>query len=145
MTGNASTHAVGTEASGRSEPKSPTPMGGASVSEVLAAAADLLEKPGAWTQGAMARVGLISVGPLDTRQGQPTCRCAEAAIIWTHYHRTLKQGWPGLGRCLDALRSIIGTRFVTAWNDAPERTQAEVVDALRQAARQASIPTAEGV
>ena len=36
MTGNASTRAVGTEASGRSEPKSPTPMGGASVSEVLA-------------------------------------------------------------------------------------------------------------
>ena len=36
MTGNASTRSVGTEASGRSEPKSPTPMGGASVSEVLA-------------------------------------------------------------------------------------------------------------
>ena len=36
MTGKASTRAVGTEASGRSEPKSPTPMGGASVSEVLA-------------------------------------------------------------------------------------------------------------
>ena len=36
MTGNASTRAVGTEAAGRSEPKSPTPMGGASVSEVLA-------------------------------------------------------------------------------------------------------------
>ena len=31
MTGNASTRAVGTEAAGRSEPKSPTPMGGASV------------------------------------------------------------------------------------------------------------------
>lgn len=37
MTGNPSTRSVGTEASGRSEPKSPTPMGGASVSEVLAA------------------------------------------------------------------------------------------------------------
>lgn len=34
MTGNASTHAVGMSAA--NEPKSPTPMGGASVSEVLA-------------------------------------------------------------------------------------------------------------
>ena len=44
MTGNASTRSVGTEASGRSEPKSPTPMGGASVSEVLAAAVPVAAK-----------------------------------------------------------------------------------------------------
>lgn len=39
MTGNISTRSVGTEAAGRSEPKSLTPMGGASVSEALAAEA----------------------------------------------------------------------------------------------------------
>ena len=54
MTGNASTHAVGTEAAGRSEPRSPTPMGGASVSEVLAAdfrpAAGHCDDPKAWAE-----------------------------------------------------------------------------------------------
>ena len=137
MTGNASTRAVGTEAAGRSEPKSPTPMGGASVSEVLAAAADLLEKPGAWTQGWYARDergGICSAGASDA-----ICFCAVGAIS------KVSGGLPPV-QALDLMRSAAGcTDNIGDWNDAPERTQAEVVTALRQAARQASNPTAEGV
>lgn len=125
MTGNASTRAVGMSAA--NEPKTSTPMGGASVSEVLAAAADLLEKPGAWTQGAWIN---------------GDCMCAEAAI-------GMAAGityFPNVSVCEPALAfaGFVGD-FIPVWNDAPGRTQAEVVDALRQAARQASNPTAEGV
>jgi hypothetical protein len=126
MTGNTSTRAVGTEASGRSEPKSPTPMGGASVSEVLAAAADLLEKPGAWTQGIW----------VDHKG----CLCIEGAIATVvGIHPSDVYSHPASIELEARIGSLVD------WNDAPGRTQAEVVTALRQAARQASNPTAEGV
>ena len=37
-----------------------------------------------------------------------------------------------------ALRNVTGRYLLTAWNDAPRRTQAEVVAALRAAAEQAA-------
>lgn len=125
-----------------------TPMGGASVSEVLAAAADLLEKPGAWTQfdnpdeypdGETARDASGNSVPGD----DPTavCFCVFGAI-----ERICPS--PLVGREADRLLAAslgMSTGAIVDWNDAPERTQAEVVTALRQAARQASNPTAEGV
>lgn len=135
MTGNASTRAVGMSAA--NEPKSPTPMGGASVSEVLGAAADLLEKPGAWTQGGWARDGLGD--RVVSTSSAATCWCAMGAMIRVAF----ATGRDADG-AVDRLAKLVGAN-IGKWNDHPARTQAEVVDTLRQAARQASNPTAEGV
>lgn len=119
-----------------------TPMGGASVSEVLAAAADLLEKPGAWTQGVFARRE-------NGRNAGPTyddavCFCAVGAVMRVVGGSRSPAYYDAFNR-LNAMARRKHFMHVAMWNDAPERTQAEVVTALRQAARQASNPTAEGV
>lgn len=95
----------------------------ATVPEILRAAADLIEPEGAWTQG---RLNIF-------RNGQPVCWCAMGAII----HAS-----GGCGR--DAVSLIEADlprspsteplRPIAKWNDAPERTQAEVVAKLREAA-----------
>ncbi|WP_278070501.1 DUF6197 family protein [Brevundimonas sanguinis] len=101
-----------------------------SPAEVLKAAADLLEKPGAWTQGAYARDSSgKSVGP-DSQLAE--CFCALGAIRRSgNYADDVNPAAMALGRS-------IGFR-VGDWNDALKRTQSEVVAALREAARQASI------
>lgn len=143
MTGNASTRSVGMSAA--NEPKSPTPMGGASVSEVLAAAADLLEKLGAWTQFDFAH---DAVGrAVDYTSSDAVCWCARGAIgvIGRENddadYRAVHRLWTAAAKQMgfDQIEDI------ETWNDAPGRTQTEVVNTLRQAARQASNPTAEGV
>ena len=134
MTGNASTRAVGMSAA--NEPKSPTPMGGASVSEVLVAAADLIAVPDAWTQESYA---LDHEGePVDAKSEFAVCFCALGAIRHAGgYEDDVNPAAQALGNLVGAL--------VCDWNDELGRTQDEVVTALRQAARQASNPTAEGV
>lgn len=112
-------------------------------SEVLSKAADLIEPEGAWTQGAQAR----------NKRGQrvadsaknAVCFCASGAI----WRAARKAGVAGLsssgGSIINdahvALSTVINGRSLSAripdWNDAPERTQAEVVAALRQAAAKA--------
>lgn len=97
-------------------------------SEVLAKAADLIEPEGAWTQGKFAREasGLAQ----DPKSPKAICWCARGAII--------RSG--GLESApLRYLRSVVPScdrsgEPVAVWNDAPERTQAEVVKALRDAA-----------
>jgi len=102
------------------------------VSQVLSEAADLLEKPGAWTQGEYARG---KSGRPVKRRYAAVCFCALGAIDAAH-------GETDIGNEVD----VEAARFVTSvavpervgnlalWNDAPERTQAEVVDAFRRAA-----------
>ena len=83
------------------------------VAEVLNAAADLIEKRG-WCQH-------LAFDP-DGRH------CALGAI-WA-------QRCPGpLEReAVAAVRRATGSPFVGEWNDAPQRTKEEVVEALRKAA-----------
>jgi len=93
------------------------------ASEVLAAAANLIEPPGAWTWCTFARdAHREPVAPSDQ---QATCWCAVGAI---------RRIVPKKGAWLQAvnyLDKVVGT--IVKFNDAPDRTQAEVVAALREA------------
>lgn len=98
-----------------------------SVADVLDRAADLIEPEGAWTQGALVR----------DRQGNAlrvsdkgrSCYCMAGALVaaggpWS-------AAWSFLDNILPEQRDSNRT---AAFNDAPERTQAEVVEKLREAA-----------
>lgn len=95
---------------------------GRSVADYLDAAAELLSKPGAWTQGAYARIapGGPTVGP-----GSPEARCwclagALGAVDATH-------------RAWIAFDKYVGG--IVTFNDRLGRSQGEVVQALREAAQ----------
>jgi hypothetical protein len=91
-------------------------MGELSVADVLNRAADLIEPEGKWGKGAWELDG---------------CLCAEGAIAKA----------ADIKRFIDVDRSPAGKFFeqfvggdIVQFNDAPERTQAEVVAKLREAA-----------
>lgn len=97
------------------------------VSEILNAAADLLEKPGAWTTGDYAR--------------GDDCFCALGAICEIEGQVKPRGNVVVEKEESDASRAfalfVMGEPepyHVARWNDAPGRTQAEVVAALRAAA-----------
>lgn len=98
-----------------------------SPAEVLRKAADLIEPEGAWTQGHGAR----------DEDGAPITSSSEAAVCWCAFGAI----WHAQGRMIigetpaeAALGKVIGGARIDDWNDAPGRTQAEVVAALRKAA-----------
>lgn len=98
------------------------------TSQILSQAADLIEPEGAWTQGAFARTekGHV-IGSLE----QPaTCFCAVGAI----YRVAQAQSRSVQERAVDLMSETVGKWHIGEWNDAPYRTQAEVVAALRKAA-----------
>ncbi|KQM37975.1 hypothetical protein [Sphingomonas sp. Leaf10] len=100
----------------------------APVSQVLSEAADLLEKPGAWTQNAFARDWLGRMtGPLSTK---------DTAVCWCVMGATCVAGQDAdEGQAADDfLRGFLGIPDLASWNDTPGRTQAEVVAKLREAA-----------
>lgn len=102
--------------------------------DVLNAAADLLEKPGAWTQGAASRDMFGNVGEEgDELLPDAVCWCLAGAVEhvggnWSRPYTT-------------AIRAALGLPMVgigaqiAEWNDRPGRTQAEVVAKLREAAQ----------
>jgi len=93
------------------------------ASEVLAAAANLIEPPGAWTRCAYARGA----------HGEPATASAQHATCWCAVG-AIKRIVPKKGEWLQAvnyLDKIVGT--IVLFNDALDRTQAEVVAALREA------------
>jgi hypothetical protein len=97
------------------------------VADVLDAAADLLEKPGAWTTRTCAR----------DRQGNTTgwdeddaeCFCALGAIF-----RAGKGDVSGADDFFGKALGGLGWGSIAPFNDAPGRTQDEVVAKLREAA-----------
>lgn len=95
------------------------------VSDILYKAADLIEPEGAWTTDAEAREAEegAEVDPLDP---SAACFCVGGAI-WRVAPGDLR--WPAA----HYLESLVGGD-IPEWNDAPERTQAEVVAKLREAA-----------
>lgn len=94
-------------------------MAGKSTAEVLSEAADICER--GWCQGKFVKDG---------------CVCASEAIrIAGDSELALDtEAWPFFNR-------HIGADYVSEWNDAPGRTQAEVVAKLREAA---ALAKAEG-
>lgn len=99
------------------------------ISEILDKAADLIEPKGAWTQGESARddqaVGLMADNPT-------ACSfCMYGAIV-----RASGGYLEGNEVCSRAIR-FLGVPSLINWNDRPNRTQAEVVAKLREAAQKA--------
>lgn len=104
-----------------------------SVSEVLSRAADLLEKPGAWTQWAYGRD--VFGGVEDDGSEMPTdpvCFCVQGAIGQV---MGVRPYGAYIEPVIGALAAHLGVpaQDVPVWNDDPSRTQAEVVSALRAA------------
>lgn len=103
-----------------------TPITGEEVADVLERAADLIAKPGAWTQG---YYGLTDSGAYADTPRDAVCFCALGAIKAAQHAVEFDAEIDDAERFF---RNFNGS--ITSWNDAPERTQAEVVAALRQAA-----------
>lgn len=96
------------------------------VADILDKAADLIEPEGAWTQGWFAR----NAGGSDTgtNDEDAVCWCAFGAV-----ERACQSKWSKLSTATNLLGGLVGG-MISDWNDAPERTQAEVVSKLREAA-----------
>lgn len=92
--------------------------------DVLNAAADLLEKPGAWTQGAWKR----------GKSGREVRIYSPFAVSFSVLGAIDHVGG-GFNSAIHALKHLIGWDIhLQDWNDQSERTQAEVVAKLREAA-----------
>lgn len=94
-----------------------------STKEILTIAADRIGLPGAWTQGASFR---------DIEGNACGSEHAVSFCLYGVMENFLEDGIPG--EVCQALRFVIGDVFLSDWNDTPERTQAEVVRAFRNAA-----------
>jgi hypothetical protein len=96
-------------------------------SEVLSRAADLIEPEGAWNRFALAydKRG----GEVDPDSPKATCWCAAGSLQrFASWHSdTYEEARQYIAR-------VINEPLVASWNDDPDRKQAEVVAALRQAA-----------
>lgn len=103
------------------------------ASAILSKAADLIKPKGRWTQRQYARreVGGRSVSPVGDLA---VCYCAIGAMAAASGIKVnrIENGKLGLMRYL---QGAIGQPSVIGWNDRPERTQAQVVAALRKAAK----------
>jgi hypothetical protein len=91
--------------------------------------AELLESPERWIKG---KAWSNSSGQFAIDRTDAACFCAIGAIayIYGDEYGTCN------GRCLEQrkkLEPIIGTSALAEWNDAPERTHAEVLNVVRQA------------
>ena len=86
---------------------------------------DLLSQPGAWTQGAFARVDPKSTEEVDPEGPDAKCWCVLGAChhCGVDYNGRLK---------LYQRLELDGCFDLVAWNDAPNRTQAEVVAMLKE-------------
>jgi hypothetical protein len=99
------------------------------IADILDKAADLIEPEGAWCQRDYARNADGLVTGLSEFRGPATCWCIAGA--------TAKVDPQARGASADGfLQEFLGVH-PSVWNDAPGRTQAEVVAKLREAAAKA--------
>ena len=99
------------------------------IADVLDKAADLIEPEGAWTQGAEARDA--NGEELSYPYDDAVCFCAGGAV-WKAGHE-----WSVAISAWRLFQSTVPYEDGPEWNDEPERTQAEVVAKLREAAAKA--------
>lgn len=97
-----------------------------SVADVLERTADLITPEGAWTQGCGARD--VRGNRVDMDSGAAVCWCAVFAVSKVAGDGVLA------AEARDALRNLLDVPYLSVWNDARGRTQAEVVSAFRKAA-----------
>lgn len=125
-------------------PQLRTPLDDAAI---LRAAAELLERPGAWTQGAYSRdeggrdeLAGVFAGGRCSPTGRAVCFCTIGALAkvagWTY-------GETEDSELVERLIVAVGDS-VHRWNDTPGRTQAEVVATLRAAADGSDLATKTG-
>jgi len=105
-------------------------MSDQTITSLLNAAADLLAQPGAWTQGAYAR-DMFGSDVGSQWSDDAVCFCVMGAL---NQVREAQHDAVILGSLSHAIRAVNGGYPIAEWNDAPGRTQAEVVAALRAAA-----------
>jgi hypothetical protein len=107
------------------------------VADVLERAADLIEPEGAWTQHWSARTAEHRITTAMDRSA--VCWCAGGAIV-----RAVGADNALSAAAYSALRSTL-LSTVSDFNDAPERTQSDVVAKLREAAAiSRGLPGGEG-
>lgn len=108
----------------------PTETGPLTVAQILNRATVLIERDGTWIKGEYRK-------RRDVGDGEATCYCALGAVLQAGggVHRDENDD-PACRALADSL-GLSAAHLVARWNDAPERTQAEVVAALRAAALKA--------
>lgn len=95
----------------------------------LKAARELLSKPGAWTQGVMARDASRQrgVAPLDSAAA---CWCLEGAVGKASFDTRFEPGRTATPtQVLKVIETELGQK-ASRWNDDPARTQEEVLALL---------------
>lgn len=102
------------------------------VAELLRKAAYRVGQPGAWTQHYLGRMknGVGTYVRKVVGTGEVHSRCMLGAL-YCEYDMNPS---PNIHAAYDAIVQSIGTGLVADWNDAPSRTQDEVVSALVRAA-----------
>lgn len=101
-------------------------------SEILHAAGDLLEQPGAWIQHSSARTAhRVNTVPFYK---DAVCWCALGALSkvtdgWSH------ENLQGTDPCfiVEFLEKVVNVNYIPSWNDRLGQTQEEVVAAFRKA------------
>lgn len=127
---------VSSSSQGRAERPSSSPAAPMKPSEVLAKAADLIEPKGAWTRGAFSRKSARHKGKrryVPFHEARCFCVLGAIAHVLGGNADETRAVNSDAARYLDRL-SEIGREGPVSFNDAPGRTQAEVVAALRKAA-----------
>ena len=94
------------------------------TAEKLIAARKLIEQ--GWTQGTYARDA--NGEDVDATDDRAVCWCSYGAIV-----RAYDEDFEAAEAARDVLRAAVGTKYAASWNDAPERTQAEVLQAFDDA------------
>lgn len=103
--------------------------------DILNAAAELIEPEGRWWRGDFAADA--SGAAVDECSPSAVCWCALGALTRAIGGLGAEQSWQLYQSARGLLIEHVGEDDISDWNDAPERTQAEVVAALREAARRA--------
>ena len=96
------------------------------AADLLAAAADLIAKPGAWTQGALARTAKGNRCAPTSRRA--VCWCALGALDRFYDADSMP------GSAILQLNKMTGFN-IPGWQDDPARNQGDVVRLLRRAAK----------
>ena len=78
-----------------------------------------------WTQMASARRYSGEIAAVNSEYA--VCWCAVGAIVAANYQDDL-----AISEAFEAVRGVIEGGEITEWNDAPERTQKDVVETLRR-------------
>ena len=96
------------------------------VAEVLRAAAKRFAEDGTWITGMMA----------VSEFGYRVSPCSEKAKCWCSLGAIDSTGatWENVGDAIHFFGRFVGGNNIAEWNDAPGRTQAEVVEAFEAAA-----------